>query len=127
MPKNITPYFFFYNIAQDALVDYDDKKKEKFPFYNDCKIDFIDLEHILKLVRQMINYMNPKLKFFLEEINEEYVLVNGEQIKNSVIIKIKNESFNIKLNVENKINNFDGENEDKYQNWKYYFIIKIYN
>ena len=119
--------FFFYNIAQDTLVDYDNNKIENFPFYEDCKIEFIDLEDILKLTRQMINYMKAKINFFLEETSEEYILVNGQQIKNSVIIKIKNESFNITINVENKINNFVGENEGKYQNWKYYFIIKFHN
>ena len=73
--------FFYYRIKNDSLVDYENNKLTKFPFYDDCKIEFVDIDYILNMVRQIISLMDINLKFLINNCTKDNALINGKKVK----------------------------------------------
>lgn len=120
--------FFFYNRDDDTFVDRSKKKIEKLPFYNSCKINFINLENNLEFIRTVISFICPNKKFSLNHIIEkEKILVNGNQINNSVIIDINQKRIKIYLFVKNKKQDFETINITKIESDTHYYIIQFFN
>ena len=113
--------FFYYYIKEDALVNFSKQKLEAFPFYEACKIEFINIDSILKMIRQLINFKFPNFKFQLKETNKEKIIIKEKQIKNSLIIIKKNDLINIDYNINGENYNLTGVNDNKYENSDYFF------
>ena len=67
------------------------------------------------------------MKFQLKETNKEKILIKKKQIKNGLIIKIKDDLINIDYNINGENYNLTGVNDNKYENSDYFYLIKSVN
>jgi hypothetical protein len=81
--------FFFYSIELDNFVDQNNKEINNLPFYNSCFVNFVEEEHILKVIRNYIKEVFVSLKFNTQVIEN----VNNENlVKNNIIIVTETEN-----------------------------------
>ena len=121
--------FFYYNIKDDKVVDQNNQELKKIPFYEECRIFFVDEGNenkIMDIVKGFITLCYPNLIFRIIPAIKDEIIINESQINNSIIIEIiPNEIIlnsiieNKKTDLKHKYNEvaFDSENE------KYYKII----
>ena len=121
--------FFYYNIKDDKVVDQNNQELKKIPFYEECRIFFVDEGNenkIMDIVKGFITLCYPNLIFRIIPAIKDEIIINESQINNRIIIEIiPNEIIlnsiieNKKTDLKHKYNEvaFDSENE------KYYKII----
>ena len=119
--------FFYYKRDDKTFVDIFERKIKQFPFYNSCKINFIDIDDYLSFIRNFISFMDEDLKFSLDEKDKDTIIKYEKQINNSVIMKINKGTINIHLIIKNKFHHIEKINKIKKENRTYYFIIQFYN
>ena len=118
--------FFYYKREDKTFVDMLENKIEQFPFYDSCKINFVDIDDYLSLIRNIISFIDDDLIFSLDETDKEIVINYEKQINNSVIIEINKDIINIHLIFEKKNYDLEKKNKRKIENHTYYFIIQFY-
>lgn len=119
--------FFYFSRVNGKFFGSSKEIIDKFPFYNKCKIEFIDFERFINIAHQLIEFASPRLKFNLDIVSENSIIVGKKQINNSVIIKIREKKFEININLENITSKLVGDNESEIKNKDYYFIIRHKN
>ncbi len=124
--KNNSDKFFYYKRDDGTFVDEFNNVIKNLPFYDSCKINFIDIKDNIKFIRDFISHIFPKEKFSLDETFKENVIKNGKQINNSAIIIIKNKIIEENIIVKNKSYDFEVENIPGFKNSEYYFIINFF-
>jgi hypothetical protein len=117
--------FFYYNIELETFTDDEKNILAQFPFYESCKVKFIDIEDILKFLDDYLQFIEPTLKFKFIVTAKEEVITDNIQIKNSIIIKIFNNNTKIKINFNKKNYEISRKNIPKLENNNYYFLIKL--
>ena len=124
--KNNADKFFYYKRDDGTFVDEFNNVIKNLPFYDSCKINFIDIKDNIKFIRDIISHIFPKEKFSLDETVKGNVIKNGKQINNSAIIKIKNNIIKENIIVKDKSYEFEKENISEFKNDQYYFIINFF-
>ena len=124
--KNNADKFFYYKRDDGTFVDEFNNVIKNLPFYDSCKINFIDIKDNIKFIRDIISHIFPKEKFSLDETVKGNVIKNGKQINNSTIIKIKNNIIKENIIVKDKSYEFEKENISEFKNDQYYFIINFF-
>ena len=114
--------FFYYNIELDQLVDKNNNEINELPFYQDCFINFIENEIILKDARNFINEHYEGLKFNIKEI--ENINTNNIIKNNIIILKESKSQISIDIYILGKHSEIKYYSEQKLNevNQKYYSI-----
>ena len=125
--ENNSNKFFYFDRKNYLFVDQYKNKIDKFPFYSDCKVEFVFIDTILVFIMNFISHMYPDLKINLKDIDEKKVKKCDKQINNSVIIEIENDIINENIVLENINYNFKPKNTYGFETNNYYFVIQFEN
>ena len=128
MPKkcaiNNLDKFFYYSIKEDKLVDRNNNEIENLPFYESCKIHFIEEDKSEEIIKSFIfiNYTNINYRLIPTLKNE--IFAYETQINNTAIIQINKDKLFISLYLKNRMYNYEKENFEALKDCeKYYQII----
>ena len=114
--------FFYYSIQEEKLVDNNNKEIIEILFYDDCKIDLINEDIILRYIQITLEYYFFNKKFKFQKIK------NHEQIKNQenlIIIKVTKEKISFKYNVLGREETSEKINDNKIEPLESYYRIEI--
>ena len=118
--------FFYYNIQEEKLVDNNNNEIIEIPFYDDCKIDLINEDIILRYIQITLEFCYFKKKFRFQKVkNNDIDLDNIQNQENLIIIKITKEKINYKYIVFGKEVNFEKINDYKIEPLESYYRIII--
>ena len=119
--------FFYFARKNYCFVDEYNNKINKFPFYKDCKIEFVFIDDILIFIKNFISHIYPDLKMKLKVADKKKVEKEGKQINNSVIVEIKNDIIIENIIIKNMIYNFKPKNVNGFETNILYFVIQFEN
>ena len=114
--------FFYYSIQEEKLIDNNNQEIIEVPFYDDCKIDLINEDIILRYIQITLEYYFFNKKFKFQKIK------NHEQIqkqKNLIIIKVTKEKICFKYNVLGREETSEKINDIKIEPLESYYRIEI--
>jgi len=125
--ENNSNRFFYFDRKNYLFVDQYKNKINKFPFYSECKVEFVFIDTILIFIKNFISHIYPDLKINLKDTDEKKVKYNDKQINNSIIVEIKNVIINENIILENINYNFKSKNVYGFKINDYYFIVQFEN
>ena len=122
--------FIYYNIKDDKLVNKNNQELINIPFYDGCKIPFVDEineNKILEFAKSYVAICHLNLAFNIIPAIKDEVIVDGIQKNNSIILTIIKNEINLTSIVNQKINQLKNKNYDEILHCEKYYKVQIIN
>jgi len=122
--------FFYYNIKDDRVVDKNNQELSGIPFYEECRIFFVDEDNhnkIMEIVKGFIYFYYPNLNFRIIPSLKGEIIINGIQINNSITVTISQNEIILNSIIKNENRELKNKYDEIIFNCENYYKIIIQN